>query len=431
MGIEPERRHPGPVVRAAIPYAPRRIWQGFHKSTARWRVVVAHRRAGKTVAGINELIRDAFRCAHPRPRLAYVAPYLGQAKSVCWDFLKHYAAAIPGTTFNETELRCDFVNGARIRLFGADNHAALRGHYFDGVICDEFGDWDPAAFSEAIRPALSDRKGWAVFPGTPRGRNAFYDLAERARRGDDDWQLFEFKASDTGILSDSELSDAASDMYESAYAREYECSFDAAIEGAYYTKELAEADKAGRLCRIPVEPIVRVDTAWDLGIDDATAIWFVQDVGRERRLIDYLEVSGEGLPDIVKRLEAKNYRYRRHVLPHDVQARELGTGKSRLETLQSLGLRDIEIAPRLEVSDGINALRLMLPRCWFDEDRCARGIDALKQYRREWDNKRQTWRERPLHDWTSHAADALRYLALVRAPIKQPRVLTVPNFGVV
>jgi hypothetical protein len=414
-----------------IPYRPRSVWLPYHDSGARWRVVVAHRRAGKTVAALNGLIRTALTCEKPHPRCAYVAPYLGQAKAVAWDLLKRFTAPIEGVSWREAELRCDLPNGGRIRLFGADNADALRGLYLDDVDCDEFGDWDPRAWTEVIRPALSDRQGKATFTGTPRGKNAFYDLRQRAARGEPGWALWELKASRTGLLSGEELADARAAMDAAAYAREYECSFDASVEGAYYATELERAESEGRFCRVPIEPIVKVDTWWDLGIDDATAIWFAQDVGPERRLVDYLEVSGEGLPDIVRRLEARGYRYGRHVLPHDAQAREIGTGVSRLETLQALGLRDLEIVRQQVVADGINAVRLMLTRCWFDAERCAKGIEALKQYRREWDGSRQVWRERPLHDWASHAADAFRYGALSRPTTKTPAKLAIPNLGIV
>jgi hypothetical protein len=282
-----------------------------------------------------------------------------------------------------------------------------------------------------IRPALSDRQGRATFTGTPRGKNSFYTLRERARAGEPGWALWELKASETGLLSAEELVDARASMDRAAYAREYECSFDASVEGAYYASELADCEAQGRICRVPIEPTVKVDTWWDLGIDDATAVWFVQDVGPERRLIDYLEVSGEGLPQIVRRLEARDYRYGRHLLPHDAQARELGTGVSRLETLRALGLRELEIVPQQTVADGINAARLMLARCWFDAERCARGIEALKQYRREWDARRQVWRERPLHNWASHAADAFRYGATSRPIVKSSAKLVMPNLGIV
>lgn len=428
LGIRGDHRS---VQEVTIPYFPREIWRSFHSSKARWRVAVAHRRAGKTVAPLNEAIKGALTCPLPNPRFGYVAPLLSQAKSIAWDYVRLYAGAVPGVKFNEAELRADFPNGGRVRLYGADNFDAIRGQYFDGAILDEFGDMDPRTWTEVIRPALSDRIGWGVFAGTPRGKNTFYDLRMRAYRKEENWALWEFKASETGLLTPAELADARNSMDEAAYQREYECSFDATVEGAYYAREMAALETNKQFCRIPIEPTVKVDTAWDLGIDDATAIWFIQDVGKERRLIDYMELSGEGLPQIVKRLENKDYRYGRHLLPHDVEARELGTGKSRKETLEALGLRNIEVIPAQEVVDGINAVRVTLPKCWFDSDRCARGIEALKQYRREWDGKRQTWRERPLHDWTSHAADAFRYLALSRSIVKTAKTLELPNYGIV
>jgi hypothetical protein len=256
-------------------------------------------------------------------------------------------------------------------------------------------------------------------------------MRNRGLKHQDGWTAWVLKASETGILSADELKDARDSMDGNAYNREYECDFEASVEGAYYADEMAKAEAEKRITRVPIEPTVRVDTWWDLGIDDATAIWFVQDVGKERRIVDYLEVSGEGLPQIAKRLDAKGYRYGRHILPHDAEARELGTGVSRIETLHALGVNNTEVIPAQAVADGINATRLMLSRCWFDAERCERGLEALKQYRREWDGKRQVWRERPLHDWCSHAADAFRYGALSRLPIKSPSALIMPNFGVV
>lgn len=403
----------------------------YHNSPARWRVIVAHRRAGKTVAAINSQVKTALTCTLPRPRTAYVAPYLKQAKTVAWDYLKHYTAPIPGVQWNEAELRADFPNGGQVRLYGADNADALRGIYLDDVDCDEFGDWDPRAWTEVIRPALSDRNGRATFSGSARGKNAFYDLLRLAKNGAPGWAWWVLRASETGLLTPEELEDARNSMDANTYAREFECDFDASIEGAYFAEEMAKAEAAKRICRVPVEPTVQVDTWWDLGIDDATAIWFAQDVGQERRLIDYMEVSGEGLPQIARRLEAKDYRYGRHILPHDAQARELGTGVTRVETLEKLGIRNIDVIPQQEVADGINAVRLMLSRCWFDAERCERGIEALKQYRREWDGKRQVWRERPRHDWASHAADAFRYGALSHPVVKTVDRLAMPNFGVV
>lgn len=431
MGGQTRSGDTGPIERGIIPYYPREVWLPLHYNRARWRVAVAHRRAGKTVALINECIKGALTCRHPNPRFSYVAPYLKQAKQIAWDYLKRYSRSIDGVVFNESELRADYDNGGRVTIYGADNGDSMRGLYHDGVILDEFGDMDPAVWSEVIRPALSDRKGWAVFAGTPRGKNELYTLRNRGLSGDDDWWTTILKASETHILSRTDLDDARASMTTEAYAREYECDFDASVEGAYYASEMAKADADKRICRIPIEPTVKVDTWWDLGISDATAIWFVQDVGQERRLIDYLEVSGEGLAQIVKRLEARDYRYGRHILPHDAEARELGTGVSRTETLAKMGLRAVEIVPQQDVADGVNAVRLMLSRCWFDVERCARGIEALKQYRREWDGKRQVWRERPLHDWSSHAADAFRYGATARPIVTGPARLTLPNIGIV
>jgi hypothetical protein len=423
---------PGSGTPLELCYRPRDVWLPFHESAARFRVVVAHRRAGKTVALINELVRAALFNERVAPRYAYIAPFLGQAKAIAWDYLKRFTREIPRVRVNESELRVDLPNGGRVRLCGADNPDALRGLYFDGIVLDEFGDMDAGVYVDVLRPTLSERGGWAVFAGTPRGKNAFYDYRERARKQEKDWAFWELKASATSILTREELMSARDTMDEHAYEREYECDFDASIAGAYYAGEMAEAKKSGRICRLPVEPTIAVDTAWDLGIDDATAIWFVQDVGKERRLIDYFETSGAGLPEIVKALETRGYRYRRHILPHDVEVRELGSGQSRRETLERLGLRHIEVVPRDNVADGINAVRLMLARCWFDEVRCYEGLECLKQYRRDYDKKRQTWKTIPHHDFTSHAADAFRYLALSRRPVARGKKrLVVPDWGIV
>ena len=418
-------------VQNEINYQPRAIWQSFHESTDRFRVVVAHRRAGKTVAFVNDLIMRALSCRKPDARFAYVAPFADQAKIIAWDYMRSFAHHVDGTRFHETELRADFPNDARIRLFGAENRDALRGQYFDGIVLDEFGTMEPKTYTEVIRPALSDRQGWAVFGGTPNAKNAFFRYRERARRGDAGWRLWEFKASETGLLKAEELADARAAMDEATYAREYECSFDAAIEGTYYAKEIAQAEGQERIGSLPYEPKFRVGTAWDLGIDDATSIWFFQDIGRERRIIDFYETSGDSLFDIVSAIEKKRYLYDRHILPHDVEVRELGTGKSRIEILRELGLRNIEVAPRLDVADGINAVRMMLPKCFFDAKKCEEGLMRLRQYRREWDDKRRAWRERPFHDWTSNAADAFRYLAVSRDPVRNTRYvpLPMPDYG--
>ncbi len=388
--------------------------------------MVAHRRAGKTVAVINDLIRSCFTIDRSDVRVAYIAPLRVQAKAIAWDYVKHYSAPIPGVQFNETELRVDYPNGSRFRLFGADNYDAMRGLYFDAVGLDEPADFPVNAWPTVIRPALSDRQGSATFIGTPKGKNEFWDIWQNARQSDN-WFAEMHKVSESKLLASEELEDALKTMGADRYAQEYECSFEAAIQGAYYGAEMTKATEDKRITRVPYEPSLAVTTAWDLGIGDSTAIWFAQYHGMERRVIDYYEASGVGLDHYAKVLGQKGYHFDQHILPHDVQVHELGTGKSRLETLKGLGLTNITIAPKLGVDDGIQAARSYLAGCWFDEEKCARGIEALRQYRRDYDEKGKTWRNRPLHDWTSHGADAFRYLAVGR---KEQRKWSSPKRGI-
>ncbi len=219
------------------------------------------------------------------------------------------------------------------------------------------------------------------------------------------------RASETGLIPEGELVSAAKMLTSEQYEAEFECSFDAAVVGAFYGRDLADAEKEGRLCGVPYDPVAQVWTAWDLGISDTTSIWFAQIVGREIHVIDYYENSGVDLGHYVREIQNKLYLYGGHLLPHDAQARELGTGKTRVEVLQSLGLQPT-IVTNHRVEDGINAARMMLKKCWFDTGRTAKGLDALKMYRSEWDDKRQTFNTKPVHDWASHAADAFRYLAM-------------------
>lgn len=403
----------GSEVRIVIPYSPRPAFQPLHDRTQRWAAIVAHRRAGKTVACINDLIKAALLNPrqHPPPRYGYLAPTYTQAKDVAWSYLKFYTQNIPGIEARESDLQIILPNGAIVRLYGADNYDRMRGLYFDGVVVDEPADIDPRAWPEVIRPALADYRGWAVFIGTPKGRNHFHQLVVTGEKNLDDWLVLRLPVSKTKLLAESELIDARRTMTEEQYEQEFECSFDAAIVGTYYGKQMANAEKEKRITGVPYEPLSRVWTAWDLGIADATSIWWAQIVGREVRIIDYYEASGVDLAHYVREIDSKSYLYAGHILPHDVEAKELGTGKSRKEVLEALGL-NCTVAPNLRVEDGINAVRLMLPRCWFDAKRCERGIDAMKLYRSEYDAKLQTLRPRPVHDWTSHAADAFRYLAV-------------------
>jgi hypothetical protein len=363
---------------------------------------------GKTVSAINHLIKDAILNQKEAPRYAYIAPTYGQAKRVAWDYLVKYADPLGGTS-NISELRVDFW-GRRIQLYGSDNPEALRGQYFDGVILDEIGDQNPKIWTDIIRPALADRKGWCMFIGTPKGHNHFKELRDRARN-EDGWGLLEFKASETGVVDEAELKAAKNEMGQDKYLQEFECSFDASVEGSYYGTILQEIEQKKHMQEIPREELSRTFTAWDLGMGDSTSIWVAQLVGSEVRLIDYYENHGVGLDHYVKWIRDNDYLKAEHILPHDVRVRELGTGKSRMEMLEEAGL-EVKIAPRMGLDDGIQAVRRLLPRCWFNVPKVQNGLNCLRNYRRDYDEKRKIFYERPLHDWSSHGSDSFRYLAL-------------------
>ena len=393
-----------------IPYKPREQQLAIHElmDEKRFGVVVAHRRMGKTVSAINHIIKDAILNQKEAPRYAYIAPTYGQAKRVAWDYLVKYADPLGGTS-NISELRVDFW-GRRIQLYGSDNPEALRGQYFDGVILDEIGDQNPKIWTDIVRPALADRKGWCLFIGTPKGHNHFKELRDRAEK-EEGWGLLEFKASETGVVDETELKAARNEMGEDKFRQEFECSFDAAVEGSYYGQILNELEDKKHMQEIPREELSRTFTAWDLGMGDSTSIWVAQLVGTEVRLIDYYENHGVGLDHYVKWIKDNDYTKAEHILPHDVRVRELGSGKSRLEMLEEAGL-EIKIAPRMGLDDGIQAVRRLLPRCWFNVPQVQIGLNCLRNYRRDYDEKRKIFYERPLHDWSSHGSDSFRYLAL-------------------
>lgn len=412
-------------MRVNLNLLPRQQFAPYLSRAERWASVVAHRRAGKTVACIMDLIKRAVEHKGKEPRFAYVAPTYTQAKDVAWSYLKDYTAAIPGLEKSESELSVTFPhNKARIRLYGAENYDRIRGLYLDGVVIDESGDIDPRAWPEVIRPALSDRKGWATFIGTPKGRNAFYDLHRDAQRSDD-WYTSELRASQTGIIDAAELDDARRTMTAEQYAQEYECSFEAAVVGAYYGKEVAAAEADGRIGRVPHDRAADVFASWDLGISDAMAIWVGQIVGKEWHWIEYYENTNQALDHYVDWIKSRPYTVHRHYLPHDGEARELQTGKSRQEFLAERGL-NVSIVPRGEVMDGIDAGRLRFNRMWFDADKCARGIDCLRMYRSEYDAKHKVLRSHPLHDWASHGADAFR-CGVMGAEESAPKPYTPPK----
>jgi phage terminase large subunit len=392
-----------------IPYKPREHQLALHDALDKNRFVVGvmHRRFGKTVAAINQIVKQAIECQLEAPRYAYVAPSYKQAKRIAFDYLVKYTRPL-GAVANISELRVDFW-GRRISLHGAEDPDSLRGSYYDGIVLDEVGDMNPKIWNEILRPALADRLGWALFIGTPKGNNHFKDLRDRATKTEE-WAMIEFKASQTNIIPEKELWSSRQEMGEDKYQQEFECSFNAAVEGSYYGQIINDLEAKSRITTIDRDDLCKSFVAWDLGMGDSTCLWVAQLVGKEVRLIDCIENHGVGLDWYVSWLRENKYEGFAQILPHDVEVRELGTGRSRKEVLQEAGL-DITVAPRLSVADGIQAVRRLLPRCWFDH-KTKPGLDAIRNYRREYNEKQQVFYDKPLHDWSSHFADAFRYLAI-------------------
>jgi hypothetical protein len=372
--------------------------------------MVAHRRAGKTVATENDLIARALSLTRPHGRYAYVAPFLAQAKEVAWEYLKRYAGPALKDK-NESELWIELINGARIRIHGADNPDRLRGTYLDGCVLDEYADFRAGVWGEVIRPMLSDREGWATFIGTPKGRNEFFELWELAGKEPDRWFRQMLKASESGLLSAKERAEMALDLTPDQILQEMECSFDAAITGAYFGALIADAEHEGRIREVEYDPAVPVYTSLDLGIGDSTAIWWFQIVGSELHFIDHYEAHSQDLDHFIGVLAAKPYQYALDFLPHDAKARELIAGRSRAEHWAK-SRRSFRILPQTKVEDSINAGRLVLPRCYFDRISCAKGLEALRQYRAEFDDKTKAFKDKPRHDWACHSADAFKYAAM-------------------
>ena len=370
---------------------------------------------GKTVLCINDLLYRALIEDKENGRYAYVAPYLSQSKSIAFDYLLKYSQPVLAKA-NQSELWVELINGARIRLFGADNPDTLRGLYLDGVVLDEYADMKPSIFGSVIRPLLADRKGWATFIGTPKGHNDFWDIYNTATQ-DPSWYVKVLRASQTGLLEQSELDDAAKTMTPDQYLQEFECDFESSILGAYFGKEMRQLTDQGRIRDVEYDPLFPVHTAWDLGYSDDTAIWFFQVVHGEIRCLDYHSSNGQPVAfyaGIIQSREAeRGYKYGTHWLPHDARAKTLSSNKSVIEQLgEKLPIKSIKITPNLKLQDGIQASRLALTRTWFDH-KCNDGIECLRQYQREYDEDKKVFRDKPRHDWTSHGADAFRYLSLV------------------
>ena len=393
-------------------YEPRDQFQSLHKRAERWACMVCHRRAGKTVAAVHELILRALYTRKKNARYAYIAPFYRQAKDVAWQYL-HEASKDFAMRIRVSALRIELPNGAWITLYGADNPDALRGLYLDGVVLDEFGDCRPSLWGEVVLPTLADRKGWALFIGTPKGKNHFYEIHERSKK-EEGWFSLTLKASDSGILDDDELLEMKKQMDDDAYAQEMECDFTAAIKGTYYAAMIQEMELRGAIKPriVGYDPSLTVKVACDLGRADQTAMWFWQETPAGIYFIDYFEDQGKHLDDYIEMLRNKGFQYEEVWLPHDAVAKTLATKRSTIEQMLDAGFPCRKV-PRLAVQHGIDAVRKVLPHCMIDQEKCFAGVEALRAYKRTYNELTKQYDDKPLHNWASDGADAMRYAALV------------------
>ncbi len=399
-----------------VAYDPRSIFMPFHTRTQRWAVVVAHRRCGKTVATINDIVSHALYSEKVRARFGYIAPYYSQAKQIAWDYLVEYTKEI-ATKVSISSLSVDLFNGARITLYGADNPDAFRGLYFDGVVIDEYGDCRPNLWTEIIRPALADRRGWATFIGTPNGLNHFYDIWQFALAHPDRWYTEALPQSKTNILDADEVEEMRSMMEEDEFDQEIECSFMAATRGAYYSREL----KRTLIGSFPVDPSRPCHYVFDLGYTDSTAIWRWQEHPDAIELSLAYEQDSRPIQYYIDWLHSQRtagITPGEVWLPHDALAKTLQTGRSIVEQFISGGIRP-KIVAKLDLLDGIQAARQIFPKLAFDKEGCKDGLLALHSYRRTWNADRNEYSAKPLHDWSSNFADSFRYFALV-AKLEDP-----------
>ena len=399
-------------MKITIPYKPRPQQALVHKELDKYRyaVLCCHRRFGKTVMVLNHLIKAALTNKNHNPRLAYIAPTYKQAKSIAWDYLKHYTKNIPGTKYNESELRCDFVNGARITLLSSENFDSIRGIYLDMVAIDEVAQVSQGLIDEVVTPALSDRRGKMFLIGTPKGmNNIFYDYYLKSQ-SDDKWYSYKAKASETNIVDQEELDAALAVMGDAKFQQEFECSFVGNIQGSIYGDLVDELDDNKRIGSIPYDPAHLVHTAWDLGYTDACSIIFFQQINHNIHIIDYYENEKEALPHYAELLKEKQYIYGQHYAPHDVEQTDFSSGYTRREVANNYGIR-FRVSPRIPLEDGIHAVKMILPRCKIDSDNCSNLLIALRHYHRKYNDKERVYKIKPVHDFSSHPMDALRCLA--------------------
>jgi phage terminase large subunit len=387
-------------------------------------IPIWHRRAGKDDA----VLHWTAAAAHERRGVYWhMLPQANQARKAVWDAinthtgLKRIDEAFPLDLRSSTrkhDMAIDLKCGSMWQLVGSDNFNSLVGSPPVGIVFSEWALADPAAWAY-LSPILEENGGWAVFITTPRGKNHAYRMLQNARKNPQAWFSEVLTIDDTGILTPERYEAIRRDRIaefgevfgDAMCEQEYRCSFDAAVLGAYFSKEMADADRDGRICDVMADPSQPVHTAWDLGVDDSTAIWFFQVLAGGLNIIDYYESSGVGAEHYVDVLKERAYPYGKHFVPHDAKVKEWGSGRTRVETLQGLKLNP-QLVPDHSFADGIQAARTTIPKCRFDADRCERGVDALRSYHAEYNEETRVLAKLAKHDWASHGADAFRYMAM-------------------
>ncbi len=378
-------------------------------------LAILPRRAGKDITAFNLAIRQ---CLKKVCVVYYIFPTYSQAKKVIWDSITNSGQRIldfiPDEVIeskNSQEMKIRFINGSLLQLVGSDNYDMLMGTNPYGCIFSEYALQDPRAY-QYIRPILLANDGWALFISTPRGKNHLWQLYQVAKESPD-WFAYKLTIDDTGHIPLEEIERERREglISDDLIMQEYYTSFEMGVEGSYYAKYLDRMRLDGRISQVPWENGFKVHTAWDLGVRDSTSIIFFQVIGQTVRLIDCYQNSKEGLEHYVKVLESKPYSYGKHIAPHDIKVKEWGTGITRLEKARQLGVNFVT-SNDLSIVDGIEAVRTTLSKIWIDDTKCKELINALENYRQEFDVKRKVYKNHPLHDFSSHFADSMRYLCV-------------------
>lgn len=422
------------MAEVVIPYKPRKWARELHDTKKRWVLMVIHRRGGKTTAELNHLQRT--NCEIAKSQTGYIGPTYKQAKRIAWDIAKDMSRPIPGTDRNESELILKYPNASKLFLAGSENPDSIRGIPLWGVAHDEYSLQQPTIFSSVTSKCLADHLGYGLFSGTPKGKNEFWRLFEAANKSSD-WTVIFRTIEDSlrdeegetiqnlrvAVDDDKRLVDQGL-MTQDEFDQEWYCSFNASVKGSYYGKEISKTRADGRVKAVPHDARALVHTVWDLGIGANLAVGFYQKFGNEVHMIDFEQgLESDAMPEMFAKLQRKPYVYGKHFAPHDINAREMMTGKTRIDTAKELGI-NFEPVPKVSVESGIEKGKLFFSRLWINDPgiptpigEAMKGVpywlDAVLQYKQQYDEDNKIFMDKPIHDWTSHPADVHRYAALV------------------